>query len=119
MFFIWWNMESVVYYEPLKLNEIVTVKCYRQQLERLNNNLIQKRPLIALNCRKVIVLHAIAITLKKHMELEWEVLPHPAYSPNLTPSDYHLFRSMQYALEDTHFHNYGEVENWVAEWVVS
>jgi len=57
MFFIWWNMESVVYYEPLKSNETVTVKCYRQQLERLNNNLIQKRSLIALNCRKVILLH--------------------------------------------------------------
>ena len=24
---------------------------------------------------------------------------------------------MQHALEDTHFHNYREVENWVAEWI--
>ncbi|EFN82529.1 hypothetical protein EAI_05400, partial [Harpegnathos saltator] len=37
------------------------------------------------------------------------------YSPDLALSDYHLLQLMQHALEDTHFHNYGEVENWVAE----
>ncbi|EFN88980.1 Histone-lysine N-methyltransferase SETMAR, partial [Harpegnathos saltator] len=52
------------------------------------------------------------------MELEWDVLPYP-YSLDLAPSDYHLFRSMQHALEDTHFHNYREVENWVAELIGS
>ena len=31
------------------------------------------------------------------MEYKWKVLPHPAYSPDLTQSDYHLFRWMQYA----------------------
>jgi hypothetical protein len=24
-------------------------------------------------------------------KLKWNVLPHPSYSPNLGPSDYHLF----------------------------
>ena len=38
---------------------------------------------------------------------------------HLAPRDYHLFRSMQHALENTHFHNYSEVENWVAKWIDS
>ena len=29
------------------------------------------------------------------MELGWEVMPHPQYSPDLAPSDYQLFRSHQ------------------------
>lgn len=50
-------MEGVVYYELLKPNETITTERYQQQLERLNDNLMQKRPSIASNRRKVILLH--------------------------------------------------------------
>ena len=32
--------------------------------------------------------------------LSWEVLPHVAYSPDLTPSDYRLLTSMDHALAE-------------------
>lgn len=51
--------------------------------------------------------------------LGWEVLPHAPYSPDLAPSDYHLFSSMRHALADQHFQNYEEVEKWVADWFAS
>jgi len=35
--------------------------------------------------------------------LNWEVLSHPAYSPDLAPSDYHLFLSMDHVLAERHF----------------
>jgi hypothetical protein len=31
-------------------------------------------------------------------EVHWEVLPHPAYSPNPTSSDFHLFGPLKEAL---------------------
>jgi histone-lysine N-methyltransferase SETMAR len=31
------------------------------------------------------------------------VLPHPPYSPDLAPSDFHLFGSLKDALRGTHF----------------
>jgi len=39
------------------------------------------------------------MTRQKLRELGWEVLMHPPYSPDLTPSDYHLFRSLQNSLD--------------------
>ncbi|KAG5316799.1 SETMR methyltransferase, partial [Acromyrmex insinuator] len=39
--------------------------------------------------------HTSLMTRQKLREFGWEVLMHPPYSPNLAPSDYHLFRSLQ------------------------
>jgi len=38
------------------------------------------------------------MTRQKLRELGWEVLMHPPYSPDIAPSDYHLFRSLQNSL---------------------
>jgi histone-lysine N-methyltransferase SETMAR len=37
------------------------------------------------------------------LELGWEVLPHPPYSPDLSPSDYYLFRSLSNSLRNKSF----------------
>ena len=111
----------MIHYILSEPNGTVTAERYRQQLEHLNHNLMQKRPLNASNRRRVILFHdntrphvALAV---KHTDGAREVLPHPVYSPKLTPSAYHLFRLMQHALENTHFGNYGEIKKWVTEWI--
>ncbi|EGI58030.1 Mariner Mos1 transposase [Acromyrmex echinatior] len=50
--------------------------------------------------------------------LKWEVLSH-LYSPDVAPSDYHLFRSMAHGLADQHFRSYEEVKNWIDSWIAS
>ena len=42
-------------------------------------------------------------------------MPHPAYSPDLAPSDYYLFRSMAHFLLGRDFHNLEEVKTGVKE----
>lgn len=44
------------------------------------------------------------------MELGLELLPHLPYSPDLAPSDYHLFRSLEHTLRGTNFNNVEEVK---------
>ena len=41
----------------------------------------------------------------KLLELGWTVVPHPPYSPDLAPSDYHLFRSLANHLQERKFDN--------------
>ena len=44
-----------------------------------------------------------------------ELLPHPAYSPDLVPSDYPLFRSMAHFLHGRNFENIKAVEVGLTE----
>ena len=56
------------------------------------------------------------ITCQKVEELEViELLPHPAYSTDLAPSDYHLFRSMAHFLRGNSFADVKEVEAGVRQ----
>jgi len=41
--------------------------------------------------------HTAAHTLKTLKQLQWEAMEHPAYSPNLVPSDFHLFGPLKNA----------------------
>jgi hypothetical protein len=43
--------------------------------------------------------HTIAMTTGTSEEMHWEVLPHPVYSTDLAPSDFHLFGSLKGAIE--------------------
>jgi hypothetical protein len=44
-------------------------------------------------------------------KLNWEILDHPPYSPDLAPYDYHLFRSLQNHLNTQKFEGFEEVND--------
>ena len=95
-----WDHLAVVHYELLKSSKIITGNRYRTQLMRLSPKLEEKRPPNQETHEKLIHQHGnalphVARPLKKYLEtLKWEVLPHPLYSPDVSPSEYHLFQSM-------------------------
>ncbi|GFX03886.1 mariner Mos1 transposase [Trichonephila clavipes] len=96
MLSIWWDQLGVVYCELLKPTETITGDSYRTQLMRLSRALKDKRLQYNERHDKVILQHDnaqphVAKVVKTYLEtLKWEVLPHPLYSPDLAPSDYHL-----------------------------
>ncbi|KAG5324286.1 MOS1T transposase, partial [Pseudoatta argentina] len=109
-------------YQDKELEQLLDEKTgdrYRLQLMRLSRALKEKRSLYAQRHDKVILLHDnarphVAKPVKTYLEtLKWEVLPHPLYSPDIAPSDFHLFRSMAHGLADRRFHSYEEAQKWI------
>ena len=74
------------------------------QLMCFSRVLKEKLPQYQKRHDKVILQHdnarlRVARPVKTYLEtLKWEVLPHPPYSPDVAPSDYHLFRLMAHGL---------------------
>jgi len=59
--------------------------------------------------------HKSLVTRQKLRELGWEVLLHPPNSPDLAPSDYHLFLFMANALGSLKLATRESCENWLSE----
>ena len=59
--------------------------------------------------------HTSLVTRQKLLELGWDFLPHPPYSPDLAPSDYFLFRSLQNSLNDKNFNNDDDIKSYLIQ----
>ena len=55
------------------------------------------------------------VTRQKLLELGCDVLPHPPYSPDLSSSDYFLFRSLQNSLNDKNFNNDNDIKSYLIQ----
>ena len=122
MLCVWWDWEGIIHWELLDRNQTVNAELYVQQMQRLNNAIQQKRPdrqygvlLQHDNARP----HIAIMTKEAIQTLGWEVLPHPPYSPDLAPSDFHLFRSLSNALRGVSFNNDVELRAWLEEFFES
>ncbi len=54
---------------------------------------------------------------KKLSDLDIEVLPYPPYSPDLSPTDYHIFKHLNNYLRDEKFTDQRAVENAFANFI--
>ena len=89
---VFWDAKRLILAEFLEPGQTITAARYVQTLHKLHRALCDKRP-----GRNIIILHdnarphAAHLTSEANANMGWEVLPHPSYSPDLAPSDYHLF----------------------------
>ena len=117
MLSVWWDVHGVVYWELLPPNTTITAEVYCLQLENLKQNLETVRP----GHGKVYFLHDNArphvakSTRKKLLDFGWEILPHPPYSPDLAPTDYHLFRSLSNSLRGKKFFKETDIFKYLAK----
>jgi len=113
---IWWDYRGVLYYELLPQGETIDSNKYCSQLSKLKRAINDKRPELA--NRKGVVFHhdnarphTSLVTRQRLRTFDWEIMPHPPYSPDIAPSDYHLFRSLQNHLDGQKFNSLEDVKN--------
>jgi histone-lysine N-methyltransferase SETMAR len=63
--------------------------------------------------------HTACATAKKTTDLRLECIPHPAYSLDLAPSDYHVFGPLKEALGGKKFSTDDEIKEVVHRWLRS
>jgi hypothetical protein len=61
--------------------------------------------------------NAAARTQAMLQEFDWEVFEHPVYSPDLAPSDFHLFPKLKEFLGGRRFKSDEEVKDGVKGWL--
>ena len=97
----------MIFFEVLDPGETINIEKYCEQLKILKDKIHLERPSLRKNQVVFLQDNARPHTAKKIKELlasfKWDMLKHPSCSPDLTPSDYHLFRSMIHALSEKKF----------------
>jgi [histone H3]-lysine36 N-dimethyltransferase SETMAR len=121
---VWWCAAGLIHHSFLNSGETITADKYCQQIDEMHRKLQHKYPALV-NRKGPILLHDNArphvarTTLQKLNELGYELLGHPPYSPDLSPTDYHFFKHLDQFLKEKCFRNQDEAKNAFNEFVAS
>lgn len=115
---IFWDSQGILLCDTLPKNETITAEKYCTQLDMLKEAVRVKRRrhlhqgafhnfhFLHDNARP----HTARITIQKLNEMNLIVLPHPPYSPDLSPSDFYLFGPLKKSLKGVNFENMQQVD---------
>src|SRR3954463_1923738 len=93
MITIFWDIQGLLLLDFPPKGETINSARYQETLKKLTRSICRKRPYL----QDVILHHDNArphtaqATTAAIAAKGWSVLSHPAYSPDLAPSDFHLF----------------------------
>jgi len=104
---IFWDQDGILLIDCLPKGQTINVECYSSLLVQLKDILKEKRR--GKFTKGFLFLHNNApahlalATQKKLAYLGFQYLDHPPYSPDLAPSEYHLFPGLKKTIERSTF----------------
>jgi len=117
---VFWDKSGIIHVDFLPRGININSDYYCQVIQDVHNALKKKRP--GFITKSILFLqdnarpHTAHRTICKLQELSWEVLPHPPYSSDLAPSDFHLFGPLKEFLRGQYFSNDDEMKQAVRLW---
>lgn len=118
---VFWDHKGIILIEYLPQGETINAARYCETLKKLRRAIQNKRR--GMLTRGVCLLHDNArphtanATKQLLDSFGWDVLNHPPYSPDLAPSDFHLFTSLKMHMGGNKFSTDEEVRGEVQKWV--
>jgi len=116
-----WNQDGILHIDYLPKRQTINAEYHSSLLVQVKDNLKEKRR--GKVTKWVLFLHDNApahralATQQKLANLGFQCLDHPPYSPDLAPSDYHLFHGLKKQLKGRHFSSNAEVTAAAETWL--
>lgn len=110
---VFWDAKGILLVDYLQTGQTINSDYYCNLLDQVESKIREKRP--GLQKKKIIFhcdnapAHTAQKTIGKISELNYELLNHPSYSPDLAPSDYWLFSHLKAFLRGKRFSSNEEV----------
>lgn len=119
---VFWDCDGIIFIDYLKKGETINSAYFcsllrdglRTALKNRRRGKLSSRPLLQMDNARP---HTAMLTQQTIKELGWTVLPHPPYSPDLAPSDYHLFGNLKKPLRGRRFADVKEMKDAVQQWI--
>ena len=118
---VFWDTKGVIMLDFLPKRSTITGVYYANLLDQLRTAIHEKcqgklSKGVLLQQDNVRV-HTCKVSMDAVERNGYELIPHPAYSPDLAPSDFFLFPNLKKDIRGLHFRSDEEVVTAVEEWV--
>jgi [histone H3]-lysine36 N-dimethyltransferase SETMAR len=118
---IFWDADGILLIDYLERGHTITGVYYAGLIKKLREVIKEKRrgKLTAgvLFHQDNAPAHKSHVAMAAISDAGFELLDHPAYSPDLAPSDFHLFTNLKKELRGTHYTDDNEVMHAVNSWL--
>ena len=118
---VFWGTKGIIMLDFLPKISTITGVYYANLLDQLRTAIREKRRgklskgvLLQQDNARV---HTCKVAMDAVERNEYELIPHPAYSPDLVPSNFFLFPNLKKDIRGLHFRSDEEVVTAVEEWV--
>lgn len=121
MISVFWDEDGLILVDYLPKGSTINSQYFcklvnddlRQHLKNRRRGKLSMKPILQMDNATP---HTAAVTKDLLAKLGWDVLPHPPYSPDLAPSDFHLFPRLKEPLRGKRFHSLDEMKEAVESW---
>lgn len=117
---VFWDSKGILLIDYLQKGKTITGEYYANLLDKLKTAVVEKRP--GMTKKKVLFhqdnapVHSSHVVTEKLTDLKFQIVSHPPYSPDLAPSDYHLFPKLKIFLAGQKFLSNEEAIDCVNEY---